>query len=129
MSGADSPALILDGRLRAALLWDVPALHGYPDDGARQWFKVLKLDLVNFGELDEGDVLSVAAHVVFSNLSDDADRAGVLRAALMAKEGPGALFECLLGLALGADSAGTDLSALHRTLPLVEAIADPDLRA
>jgi hypothetical protein len=120
---------MIDDRLRAALLWDQPALLRGHDIGTRQWHRALQLDFVELGDLVETDVLSIAAHAVYAAMSGDQSRLADLRIALRSRGGADELFERLLGLGLSLDDPEVDRVALNRLHELVSEVADADLRA
>jgi hypothetical protein len=121
---------VIDARTRAALLWDRPSLFGLTDDaGARQWRAALELRFVNFEELDEKDILSLAAHVVRAAVEGMDERSTELRAVLRLAGSVGRLFDGLLGLALALDDLTADKRALSDLLRIVEALLDTDLQA
>ena len=72
MSDVDAD-IIVDERLRAALLWDVPRLQG-DDGGLQQWRRALRLDFINLGPLDDEDVVSLAAHAVEAGMTGQTER-------------------------------------------------------
>lgn len=129
MNGADANPLIIDDRLRAALLWDRPTLLGREDIASRQWRDALQLRFVDFGDVVDRDTLSLAAHVVYAAMSGDQMRAAELRGELRTDGRTGELFERLLGLGLSIDDVEDDRAALAAAEVLVEGLADADLRA
>jgi hypothetical protein len=123
----ERPVIDIDSRLRAALLWDRPSLLGYQDPGARQWLDALRLNFINFGQVED-EVLSLAAHVVFSSLSGDSSRRDDHRAKLREKPA-GPLFERLLACTLSFAARDGLKSLLRELYDDVERISDIDLRS
>ncbi len=129
MNDAEASPLKVDERVRAALLWDRPALLVRDDVGCRQWRDALELQFVDFGDVAGSDTLSLAAHVVYAAMSGDRARIIELRGALRAGGGIGELFDRLLGLGLTLDDVEADRVALAAARVLVGDLADADLRA
>ncbi len=125
MSSAD---LQLDARVRACLLWDVPWLEA-ADDGARQWLRALRLELVNLGELAESDILSIAANLVRAVMQGDETSAAALRPLLREQDAPGRLLEGLIGLWLELYAPDETGATLDEVANIVQSVADADVRA
>jgi len=121
--------LEIDGRERAALLWDQPTLLGISDEGSRQWRDALGLNFVNLGELDPDDTLSVASHIVLAAMSGGGERLFELREVLRSTSPLGQLFELLLGLVLDLDDPESAQHSLSRGLSTVFDLSDQDLRS
>lgn len=117
-----------DARIRAALLWDRPTLFGFDDVGVRQWRAAMNLNFLDLGDLDEADVLSVAAHTIRWAVDGAEQRTADLRATLRSTGSVGELFEGLIGVVFGLDDAAADRDALRSLLAIAEQIADKDLR-
>jgi hypothetical protein len=118
-----------DPRIRAALLWDRPTLVGLDDLGVRQWRAAMNLSFLDLGDLDETDVLSVAAHTIRWAVDGVDQRTEELRATLRSSGPVGELFERLIGLVFDLDDAAADHEALRSLLAIAEQIADKNLRA
>lgn len=129
MKSAEDTAVTLDDRLRAALLWDRPSLSRHEDSGTRQWRQALELKLVNFGDLDRADVLSLAAHAVRSTALVEGRRGAELREELRSTGAVGELFERLIALSLSDDPLEPKLAALHAAHRLLGRLRDRDLHA
>jgi hypothetical protein len=117
-----------DARVRACLLWDVPWLEA-ADDGARQWLRALRLELVNLGELAESDILSIAANLVRAVMQGDETSAASLRLLLREQDAAGRLLEGLIGLWLELYAPNGTGTALDEVTKIVQSVTDADLQA
>jgi len=119
--------IIVDERLRAALLWDVPRLQG-DDGGLQQWRRALRLDFINLGPLDDEDVVSLAAHAVEAGMTGQTERVDNYALALTRLGPAGSLMESLLSLWLERDIDGS-AEVVASTMALVGRVAETELRA
>ncbi|MBF6618799.1 MAG: hypothetical protein ITG02_01030 [Patulibacter sp.] len=127
MKTVELEPLGIEPRERAALLWDTPSLI-VGDAGERQWYKVLRLDLVRIGAQIEGDVVSAAAFVALAVLGDDSELAD-RRRKLRSHGRVGRIFDACLGTVFDLDDRDLGLERLRELAAFVQQISDGDLRA
>lgn len=127
MSAAEPP-IHIDDRLRAMLLWDEPWLWS-ADAGARQWLRVLHLELPHVDELNAEDLVSVAAHLVKASLSGDKSSPDSLRITLSQHGDEGRLVAELLALWLESDRPNEVRRTLDEVNGLIKRVVDVELRA
>ena len=129
MSSDSDDIITLDERLRAVLLWDVPAMNAHPS--TEPWRKVLEFRANDLGHPDPDDIVSLAAHRMLAALRNERDVAAAHGAALSAQGPIGELFAGLIALWAELDNADNEAfrQAFVRTELLVRRVDDVDVRA
>ncbi len=127
MSNAED-SVVIDARVRAALLWDVPWLES-ADAGAQQWLRALRLEFPYVGELNAKDPLSIAAHVVQAVMHGDIATATSHRSTLSEGGEADQLLGGLLALWLDLDSPDAVGQTVDDVADIISRIEEADLRA